>query len=497
MLQESKSKPKKLPREVGLLGGGIIGGGWAAKFVLDGVDVRLYDPAPNAEEVVQKILTAARRAYRSLTFLPLPFEGKLTMVGTVTEAVRDVEFVQESAPERLELKQQLIAEASRAAAPETLIASSTSGFLPSVLQSDAKHPERVLVGHPFNPVYLLPLVEVCGGKRTNPGALERAADVYRSLNMHPVVMRKEIDAFIGNRLQEAVWREALWMVNDDVATAQEIDDVMRYSVGLRRPVLGPIQGYRITLNEDDTRKAMARMCLSFPKPWSRLTDVPAVTDEFLDKLAAQTDEVMGTTTVAEMERKRDDCIIALLRVLRTQNHAAGQTIASWERELAENTTVHADEDSPLKMLTMDIPTAWLDNNGHVTERGYFQLCGYGQECLFRYLAVDPGYRANHGTFYTLETHLIHLGELKAGDRVEVTSQVLAADEKRVHVIHVVKREGADEPAATGEQVLIHVGASTGRSTPMEGKVRERLEQLALRHAHLPRPTQVGASVRMR
>ncbi|MER9237195.1 3-hydroxyacyl-CoA dehydrogenase NAD-binding domain-containing protein [Mesorhizobium sp. M0622] len=243
MFEEPSSNSEKLPRGVGLLGGGIVGSGWAAKYILHGVNVWLYDPDRRAAERVQETLAAARRAYRGLTFNPLPREGSLTFVSSLIEAVRDVELVQESAPERPDLKLHLIAEASGAAAPETLIASSSSSVPPSLLQELAQHPERVLVGHPYNPVYLLPLVEVCGGKLTDPGAIDRAAEIYRSVCMRPLI-RKESDGFIAKRLQEVVLREALWMMHDGVATAQEIDDSVRLSFGLSSPVFGPIQDYR-------------------------------------------------------------------------------------------------------------------------------------------------------------------------------------------------------------------------------------------------------------
>src|ERR1700745_2630440 len=163
---------------VGLLGGGVIGGGWAARFLLQGVDVRVYDPDPDAKRKIAAMLDNARRAWRNLTLMPLPPEGKLTIVRAVEDAVRDADFVQESAPEREELKRELLAAASRAAPARTVFGSSTSGLLPSRLQTDMVHPERLVVGHPFNPVYLLPLVEVCGGEKTTPDALERAEAVY-------------------------------------------------------------------------------------------------------------------------------------------------------------------------------------------------------------------------------------------------------------------------------------------------------------------------------
>src|SRR3954471_8817627 len=208
------------PETVGLLGGGVIGGGWAARFVLNGVDVRLYDPAPDAERALGEVLANARRAMRRLTLAPLPAEGTLTLVDTPEEAVAGAEFVQESAPERERLKVDLLAAASRAAPADVVFASSTSGLLPSRLQADMAHPERLTVGHPFNPVYLLPLVELCGGERTAPETVERAAAVYRAIGMRPLVVRREIDGFLADRLLEALWREALWLPPDDAAAAR-------------------------------------------------------------------------------------------------------------------------------------------------------------------------------------------------------------------------------------------------------------------------------------
>ncbi|MDF0498896.1 3-hydroxyacyl-CoA dehydrogenase NAD-binding domain-containing protein [Bradyrhizobium yuanmingense] len=268
-MPEESNLSGKRPRAVGLLGGGVIGGGWAARFILNGADVRLYGRSPRTLERVQRILTSARRAYRQLMPVWLPPEGSLTVVKSVAEAVRGVDLVQESAPECLELKRQLLADAAREAPHGTLICSSTSGFRPSLLQAEMDHPEFFLVAHPFQPVYLLPLVELCAGERTVPDALEQAAAIYRTIGMHPLIVRKEMDGFIANRLQDAISREALWMVHDDVATLQEIDDAVRYSWALRRAVMG---SYRMSNGGLRMRQSIAQW--AFKWPWSRLTEKP-------------------------------------------------------------------------------------------------------------------------------------------------------------------------------------------------------------------------------
>ncbi|MGY4485394.1 3-hydroxyacyl-CoA dehydrogenase [Bradyrhizobium sp. LM3.2] len=293
-------------------------------------------PSAGALERVEKILLKARRAYRRLTQVPLPPEGSLTVVESVADAVRDVELVQESAPERLDLKQPLLAAASRAAAPDTLICSSSSGLAPSLLQAQMNHPERLLVAHPFNPAYLMPLVELCAGQHTRPETLARAAAIYRSVGMHPLVVRKEVDGFIANRLQEAMWREALWLVHDGVATVQEVDDAVRYSFGLRRAILGP---FRIGGGAVGMRRYMEQWGPMLKCPWTKLTDVPELTDAFLDRLAEQSElqASVENLTFPELEEKRDDCLVSVLQALRTQRYGAGETLARWEQVLRKRT----------------------------------------------------------------------------------------------------------------------------------------------------------------
>ncbi|MDQ6816823.1 MAG: 3-hydroxyacyl-CoA dehydrogenase NAD-binding domain-containing protein, partial [Actinomycetota bacterium] len=238
-------QPDAKPRTAALLGGGVIGGGWATRLLLAGVDVRLYDPADGAERSVQATLEQGRRAWGRLTMAPLPPEGTLSVVGSIAEAVEDVDLVQESAPEREDIKRELLSAASAAAPADAIIASSTSGLLPSRLSARMEAQERFLVAHPFNPVYLLPLVELCGSPQTSASTIERAATIYRSLGMRPLIVRHEIDGFIADRLLEALWREALWLVADDIATVAEVDDAIIYGAGLRWAAMGIFLTYRL------------------------------------------------------------------------------------------------------------------------------------------------------------------------------------------------------------------------------------------------------------
>ncbi|MGY3238275.1 carnitine 3-dehydrogenase [Bradyrhizobium sp. USDA 4472] len=496
MAESSKFTSKRRPRAVGLLGGGVIGGGWAARFILNGVDVRLYGPSIGAVKRVEEMLVNARRAYGRLTEVPLPTEGTLTVVESVVDAVHGVELVQESAPENLELKQQLLAAASRAAAPETLICSSTSTLRPSLLQAEMDHPERLLVAHPFHPVHLLPLVELCAGQCTAPEMLLRATEMYRSVGMHPLIVRKEVDGFIANRLQEAVWREALWLVHDDVATVQEVDEAVRYSFGLRRPILGPIETYRLAIPKMGGRRAMEAMGPSLKSRVSKLTEVPELTDALLDKLAEQLDAEAGNMTVSDLEHKRDDCLVAVMQALRAQGCGAGETLMRWEHELRDYVPQPIHGPGPLRMPSQQIPSDWLDYNGRVNESRFLQLIGNATDELLRYIGVDDEYLSNTGSYHTLDTHLSRILKLHAGDRIQVVTQVLGADDKSLHVFHVITREADQRPAATGEQMLIHVGVNSGGSkpTPVKGSMRERVLDLAGLHAQLPRPERAGSGI---
>ncbi len=484
------------PGRVALLGGGVIGAGWAARLLLNGSDVRLYDPDPATERVVGEVLENARDAYARLTLAPLPPEGSLAVVGSIEEAVDGAELVQESAPEQLGLKRALLAAADRAAPDDAIVCSSTSGLRPSELQDAMARPERFVVGHPFNPVYLLPLVEICGGARTAPATVERAAAAYRAIGMHPLVVRTEIDGFVADRLLEALWREALWLVHDEVATVAEIDDAIRYGAGLRWASMGTFLTYRIAGGEQGMRHFMQQFGPALAWPWTKLTDVPELTDELVDTIAAQSDEQAGGRSIRDLERLRDRALVGVLQALRVEDTGAGATLAAWERGLLSSAPrVEANGGGgPLRLYSRRVPADWIDYNGHVHESRYLQLFGDASDALLASLGVDAGYLESGGSYFTVETHLSHLRQLEAGDPVHVTTQLLDSDEKRLHVFHVLFREGEPAPLATAEQMLLHVDAASRRAAPARGDVRERVAALTQVHASLPRPERAGRSV---
>jgi carnitine 3-dehydrogenase len=388
------------------------------------------------------------------------------MCASVEDAVTGAELVQESAPEDLELKRALLVEADRFADEDAIVCSSTSGLRPTELQSAMARPARFVVGHPFNPVYLLPLVEVCGGDGTSAATIERAAAAYRSVGMHPLHVRTEIDGFVADRLLEALWREALWLVNDGVATVEEIDDAIRYGAGLRWAFMGTFLTYRIAGGDAGMRHFMAQFGPALEWPWTKLTDVPELTDDLLGRLVAQSDEQAAGRSIRELERERDDALVAILQALRAVEAGAGSTLLGWERGLLGSA---ADG-------VRRVPASWVDYNGHVHESRYLQAFSDATDGLLGRLGLDPAV----GSYFTVETHLAHLRTLHAGDRFLVTTEVVDADEKRLLLAHVLLRDGEDDPIATAEQTLLHVDATSGRAAPADGAVLERVQLLRAR-----------------
>jgi carnitine 3-dehydrogenase len=318
-----------------IIGGGVIGAGWIARFIENGIDVDAYDPAADAVTKVEAVLENSRYAYNKLVKVQRRQEGSVTFRDSLFDAVSNAHLIVESVPERLEIKRSVYSEIERHADPDAIIVSSTSGIMPSELQSEMTTPERLLVAHPFNPVYLLPLVELVGGRRTSPSVIDRAKAFYESIGMRPLLVKKEIEAFIADRLLEAVWRESLWLVKDGVATTEDIDDAVRFGFGLRYAQMGVFDTYRVAGGEAGMRHFMEQFGPCLKWPWSKLTDVPEFNKELVDLITTQSDEQSGHLSIREMERIRDDNLIDILSALKGNNWGAGKTLANHEVRLLE------------------------------------------------------------------------------------------------------------------------------------------------------------------
>jgi carnitine 3-dehydrogenase len=482
---------------VGLLGGGVIGGGWAARFLLNGVDVTLFDPDPEAPRKVGEVIDGARRALAKLTMAPLPAEGELRFVDTPSAAVVGVDFVQESAPERLDLKRSILQRASAAADPSVVFGTSTSGLLPTELQEGMTNPERLVVGHPFNPVYLLPLVEVCGGNSTSAAAKARAAEVYTSIGMRPLVLDKEIDGFVADRLLEALWREALWLVNDGIATTEQIDDAIRFGAGLRWSFMGTFLTYRIAGGESGMRHFMEQFGPSLQWPWTKLMDVPELDEVLLEKIVGQSDDQAAGVGVRELERLRDDCLVSVIHGLRSADYGAGRVLADYEKALFSRAPVPstpADPTKPLLVHETTIPTDWVDYNGHTNDSRYAQLSGDAADAFLRRIGLDAAYLAGGHSWFTVESHISYLAQSRAGDAVYVTTQVLDHGPKRLHLFNRMHVAPEGTLIATGEHLYLHVDTTIDKTVAAPAEMLAKIAEVAVPHANLERPPQAGRHV---
>ena len=479
---------------IAVIGGGVIGGGWVARCLLNGITVNLYDPDPNAPSKIDEIMINAKLAFGKLIEGPVPPQGKLHITNSIASAVTKADLIIEAVPERLDIKQSVYRDIESAAAADTLITSSTSGILPSDLQNKMETPDRLVVAHPFNPVYLLPLVEIVGGAKTSNETIENAAHLFRQLGMRPLHVRTEIPAFIADRFLEAVWREALWLIKDGVATTAEIDDAIRYGFGLRWAQMGLFETYRVAGGEAGMAHFIAQFGPCLKWPWTKLTDVPELTNELVTMIADQSDSQSGAHSIRQLEQIRDDNLVAILRQLQKRDWGAGQSVSAWQTTL--KTAAMAALPRPTELIRSyehEVPQDWVDYNGHMTEHRYLECFSHATDEIMRQAGVDDGYIAAGGSFFTVETHIRHIDEVMAGEPIYVDTQILLAAGKKMHLFHSLFHQSG-RLLATGEHMLLHVDMKLRRASEPLNNVATALAKMAENHAALDRPSAVGRAV---
>lgn len=295
---------------IACVGIGTIGGGWAAYFLAQGYRVKAWDPSPDAESKLRRLIDAAWPALTKLGLAPHASKDNFTVHSDLAEAVAGVGFVQESAPEILELKRSLLAQIDSVTAQDVVIASSTSGYGMTEMATEAVNQGRLVVGHPFNPPYLIPLVEVVGGENTSAEAVKWTAAWYEHIGKSVITMDREVPGFIANRLQEALWREALHMVDNGEATVEQLDLAITDGPGLRWPIQGPMLTFHLAGGEGGMAHMLDHFGPSLKSPWTRL-DAPELTPGLRDAVIAGCDEEVGGRSFLELVAERDEAIIAI------------------------------------------------------------------------------------------------------------------------------------------------------------------------------------------
>ncbi|HWD59824.1 MAG TPA: 3-hydroxyacyl-CoA dehydrogenase NAD-binding domain-containing protein [Stellaceae bacterium] len=299
-------------RKVATIGAGTIGASWAAVFLAHGLTVAASDPGPGAEDFLKRFVAAAWPSLARLVPLPaVPPWQRLSFHAEPEAALEGAAFVQESAPEREDLKRALVARLDAALDPSVVIASSSSGLLMSRIQDDCRHPERCVLGHPFNPPHLVPLVEVVGGDKTAPWAIEQALAFYKSVGKAPIHIRREVRGHVANRLQAALWREALHLVAEGVASVADVDTAISAGPGLRWALMGP----HLTFHLAGGTGGIAHFFDQFAGPmteWWNELGRPVLTPELRQRLAAGIAEEAAGRDVAQLEARRDRFLVDLL-----------------------------------------------------------------------------------------------------------------------------------------------------------------------------------------
>ena len=298
-------------RSVAVIGAGTIGLSWATLFAAHGLRVRINDPRRDVEETVEQ---SVRQFAATLPGGPRDAEellGRMAIEAELERAVDDVDAVQENGPEDIDLKRELFARIERAAPSRALILSSTSGLLPTDLGRDLADPGRVIVGHPFNPPHVLPLVEVVPGERTDPATTQAAVDFYESLGKVPVVLRNEIGGFVANRLQSELFRETVNLVDQGVVTPEEVDKVVTESIGVRWATAGPFESYHLGGGPGGLRHLLEHLGPGMARRWKDLGQ-PELTPELVDRLSRASEERFKDHTYEQLTETRDRKQLAVL-----------------------------------------------------------------------------------------------------------------------------------------------------------------------------------------
>ena len=310
--------PKK--KIVSIVGTGVIGAGWAARFLANGYIVKAYDPK---KQSLNQLKINVKIAFKSLKKVGLNKKTSLSNLKIYTElskALEETTFVQENAPENEKIKKDILQKVDLLVNKNVIIASSSSGLLPSKIQLKCIHPERVLIGHPFNPVYLLPLVEIVGGKKTKPKFLKLAKTFYENVGMKPLMVKKEIEGYISDRLQEALWRESLHIIKDGIATTQEIDDAIVYGPGLRWSFMGVCLTFHLAGGEMGMKHMLEQFGPALKLPWTKLK-APSLTPKLRKLMITGTKKQADKFSIKDLEEQRDTFLIEIMKTLnKNQNN---------------------------------------------------------------------------------------------------------------------------------------------------------------------------------
>jgi len=309
-------------QHIAVVGTGVIGASWAALFLAQGFDVVATDPAPNAEADLRRYINSAWPEFSVLGISPFASPDRVVFTRDLKQAVAEADFVQENGPERPDLKIKLFAEMDSAAPADAIIASSSSGLTMSVMQSACAHPERCLTAHPFNPPHVIPLVELVGGVKTSPQIIDRAASFYTSIGKRPIRLRKEVVGHVANRLQAALWREVLYLVEQGVVDVADADAAVCWGPGLRWGVMGPNLLFHLGGGEGGIQHFLDQFAEPYSTWWKDLGALMQFTPQLKKSIIDGVQQEAGGRSIDELARERDEVLLGLLALRKKSGDGA-------------------------------------------------------------------------------------------------------------------------------------------------------------------------------
>ena len=300
---------------IAVIGTGVIGTGWIIRFLFNKKKVKVFDPSKKQKKFLLNEIKRTSKTLERFYAKKINLEKQLFFCNSVQEAVKNAGLIQENAPENEKLKTKVIKDISLSAPKSAIIASSSSGLLPSKIQAQAKNPERVLIAHPFNPVYLLPLVEIVPGKKTTKANILKANRFYSKIGMKTLTLKKELPGYLSDRLQESMWRESLHIINEGYASTKDLDDAIIYGPGLRWSLMGTFLTFHLAGGESGMKHMLEQFGPALKLPWTKLK-APKLTDNLKKKIILGTKIQSKNKSIENLSNLRDNFLIDLQKLLK-------------------------------------------------------------------------------------------------------------------------------------------------------------------------------------
>ena len=299
--------------KIAIIGTGVIGSGWTLRLLAKKKEIYVFEPSIKQKKFLLDEIKRTTKSLKNFYKISTISTKKLYFKKTIRDAVKDVDLIQENVPENEKIKKKIVKEISKWSKPNAIIASSSSGLLPSRIQSACKNPARFIIAHPFNPVYLLPLVEIVKGEKTKIDFLKKSEIFYRSLGMIPLIVKKEVEGYLSDRLQESMWRESLHIINENIASTDDLDKAIIHGPGLRWSLMGTFLTFHLAGGKQGMRHMLNQFGPSLKLPWTKLK-APKLTKKLSNRIIKGTKKQSKGKSIKELTTIRDNFLIDLLKL---------------------------------------------------------------------------------------------------------------------------------------------------------------------------------------